>query len=54
MDSETRRLDGVVVVEELVVSVVAAVPAADVGEVGDELDAGDPLDLFEAMLGFVA
>src|SRR5579875_2753818 len=47
-------LDGLSVAEELVVGVVAAVTAADVGEVGDELDPCQPFDLFEAELDLVA
>src|SRR5450756_1523795 len=47
-------LDGLPVAEELVVLVVAAIAATDVGEVGDELHAFDPLALLEAQLGLVA
>jgi hypothetical protein len=38
------------VAEELVILVVAAEPAADLGEVGDELDTADPFYEFEAEL----
>ena len=51
---ESRELDRLSVAEEFVVLVVAAVAAADLGVVGDELDALDPLDLFEAELDLVA
>ena len=47
-------LDGLPVAEEFVVLVVAPVPAADLRVVGHELDALDPLDLFEAELDLVA
>jgi hypothetical protein len=47
-------LDGLSVAEELVVLVVAAVASAHLGVVGDELDALDPFDLFEAELDLVA
>lgn len=40
--------NGLAVSEEFVVLIVAAVAAADVVEVGDELNAVDPFDLFEA------
>jgi hypothetical protein len=42
------------VAEELVVGVVTAMAAGDFGEVGDEVDAGEPLDLLEAELDLVA
>ena len=42
------------VAEELVIRVVTAVPTADRGEVGHELDPGQPLDLLDAELDFVA
>ena len=47
-------LDRLPVAEEFVVLVVAAVAAAEVGEVGDELHTFDPLHLLEAELGLVA
>jgi hypothetical protein len=47
-------LDGLPVTEEFVVLVVAAVAAPDFRVVGDELDALDPLHLFEAELDLVA
>src|SRR5258708_5131763 len=58
-DSLTRRpsrrtLQGLPVAEEFVVLVVSAEAAADVGEVGDELDLLDPFDLFEAEFDLVA
>lgn len=58
-DSVTRRpsgrtLQGLPVAEEFVVLVVSAKAAADVGEVGDELDLLDPFDLFEAEFELVA
>jgi hypothetical protein len=46
--------DRLAVAEELVVLVVAAVAPTDLGEVRDELDAGDPLHLLEAELDLVA
>jgi hypothetical protein len=46
--------DGLPVAEELVIFVVAAVPAADLGEVRDELDTLDPLHLLEAELDLIA
>ena len=51
---ESRELDGLAVAEEFVVLVVAAVAASDLGVVGDELDAFDPFDLFEAEFDLVA
>jgi hypothetical protein len=42
------------VAEELVVGVVAAVPTRDLGELCDEVDTGEPLDLLEAVLDLVA
>ena len=46
--------DGLSVPEELVILVVAAEAASDVGEIGNKLDALDPLQLFEPELRFVA
>jgi hypothetical protein len=46
--------DGLPVAEELVVLVVAAVAASELGVVGDELDSLDPFHLFEAELDLVA
>ena len=46
-------LDGLSVAEEFVVLVIAAVAAADLCVVSDELDPFDPLDLFEAELDLV-
>lgn len=46
--------DRLAVAEELVVRVVAAVATADLGHVGDEIDAGQPLHLFEPELNLVA
>ena len=40
--------------KEFVVFVVAALPAANLGVVGGELDAGDPLHLLDAELDLVA
>ena len=47
-------LERLAVADELVVGVVASMPAADLAEVRDELDPLDPLDLLEAELSFVA
>jgi hypothetical protein len=44
------RPDGLTIAKELVVFVVAAIAAAYLGVVRDELHAPDPLDLFEAEL----
>lgn len=49
-----RTLQGLPVAEEFVVLVVPAKAAADVGEVGDELDLLVPFDLFEAEFELVA
>ena len=46
--------DGLSVPEEFVFLMVPAVAAADVGEVGDELQALDPLHLLEPELRLVA
>src|SRR6185437_12045566 len=48
------RLDGLVAPEEFVVFVVAAVPAAELGVVLDELNPFEPLHMSETMLQFVA
>jgi hypothetical protein len=45
LEASELGLDRLPVAEELVVGVVAAVPAADLGEVGDEVDAGQPFDV---------
>ena len=52
--SHDQLSDGLSVPEELMILVVAAEAASDVGEVGDELHALDPLHLFEPELRFVA
>ena len=47
-------LDGLPAAEELVVGVIATVPAADLGVVADEVDPGQLFDLRKAELDLVA
>ena len=54
LDPPRLRLDRLPVAEELVVGVAAAVSAADLGETGGEVDAGQPFDLLEVELDLVA
>src|SRR5581483_504412 len=52
--SDAPSSDRLAVPEELVILVVAAVTAADVTELGDDLDRADPLHLLEPELDLVA